>query len=81
MRQADGSRLGIWEITPGTVCDTEVEETFVVLCGRATVEIEGAGTVELSSGTICYLPAGARTIWHIHETLRKVYRQFGVDEQ
>ncbi|MFC7644345.1 cupin domain-containing protein [Streptosporangium lutulentum] len=39
----DGTQSrGIWEITPGTVTDVEHDEVFVVLSGRATVEVEGA---------------------------------------
>ncbi len=64
---------GIWEITPGTVIDVERDEIFVVLSGRATVEIEGGAAVELAPGSVCLLSEGARTTWIVHETLRKVY--------
>ncbi|MFD7735632.1 cupin domain-containing protein, partial [Kitasatospora phosalacinea] len=38
---ADGRQVhGIWQITPGVVTDTEADEVFVVLSGRATVEFE-----------------------------------------
>jgi uncharacterized cupin superfamily protein len=45
----------------------------VVLSGRATVEVEGGATIELVPGSVCLLADGAKTIWIIHETLRKVY--------
>ncbi|GAA2908146.1 cupin domain-containing protein [Streptosporangium fragile] len=64
---------GIWEITPGTVTDVERDEVFVVLSGRATLEVEGGATVELVPGSVCLLAEGAKTVWVVHETLRKVY--------
>jgi uncharacterized cupin superfamily protein len=71
---ADGTQSrGIWEITPGTVTDVESDEMFVVLSGRATVEVEGGATIDLVPGSVCLLAEGARTIWIVHETLRKVY--------
>src|SRR4051812_28934219 len=70
----DGTQSrGIWEITPGTVTDVEHDEIFVVLSGRATVEVEGGATIELVPGSVCLLADGAKTIWIVHETLRKVY--------
>ncbi|MDP9845939.1 cupin domain-containing protein [Streptosporangium lutulentum] len=74
----DGTQSrGIWEITPGTVTDVEHDEVFVVLSGRATVEVEGGATVELVPGSVCLLADGAKTVWTIHETLRKVYHSTG----
>ncbi|WP_330179147.1 cupin domain-containing protein [Nocardia sp. NBC_01503] len=71
---ADGARThGIWQITPGVVTDTEADELFVVLSGRATVAIEGGATLEVGPGDACVLREGDRTTWTVHETLRKVY--------
>ncbi|WP_022926877.1 cupin domain-containing protein [Patulibacter americanus] len=64
---------GIWQITPGVATDVEVDEVFVVVSGRATVENEGGPTLELAPGTVGTLRAGDRTVWRVHETLRKVY--------
>lgn len=64
---------GIWQITAGVATDVEVDELFVVVSGRATVQIEGGPTLELAPGTVCTLRAGDRTVWRVHETLRKVY--------
>jgi uncharacterized cupin superfamily protein len=64
---------GIWQITPGVATDVEVDELFVVVSGRATVEIAGGPTLELVPGTAGTLRAGDRTVWRVHETLRKVY--------
>jgi uncharacterized cupin superfamily protein len=68
-----GTGVGVWEITPGVVTDVEAEEVFVVLSGRATVEIEGGPTLEVGPGDVAALRAGDRTVWRVHETLRKVY--------
>ncbi|WP_033222729.1 cupin domain-containing protein [Kitasatospora phosalacinea] len=71
---ADGRQVrGIWQITPGTVTDTEADEMFVVLSGRATVEFEGGPVLELGPGDLAVLREGDRTTWTVHETLRKVY--------
>ncbi|MFJ5553103.1 cupin domain-containing protein [Streptomyces sp. NPDC093225] len=71
---ADGTQVrGIWQITPGVVTDTEADELFVVLSGRATVEVEGGETLEVGPGSAAVLRAGDRTLWTVHETLRKAY--------
>ncbi|WP_372347075.1 cupin domain-containing protein [Streptomyces sp. KL116D] len=71
---ADGKQLrGIWQITPGVVTDTEADELFVVVSGRATVEVEGGDTLEVGPGSAAVLREGDRTTWTVHETLRKAY--------
>ncbi|MCF2529397.1 cupin domain-containing protein [Yinghuangia soli] len=70
----DGKILrGLWQITPGVVTDTEANEMFVVVSGRATIEIEGGATIEVGPGDACVLEEGAKTVWTVHETLRKAY--------
>ncbi|MFF3495205.1 cupin domain-containing protein [Streptomyces sp. NPDC002795] len=71
---ADGKQVrGIWQITPGVVTDTEANELFVVVSGRATVAVEGGESLELGPGTAAVLREGDRTTWTVHETLRKAY--------
>ncbi|WP_406860255.1 cupin domain-containing protein [Streptomyces sp. HUAS MG47] len=71
---ADGTQVrGLWQITPGVVTDTEADELFVVVSGRATVDIEGGGTLELGPGVAAVMREGERTTWTVHETLRKAY--------
>jgi len=71
--------IGVWEMTPGTATDTEGDEVFVVLSGRARVvfeEVPDAAPrppIELVPGAVVRLAAGMRTTWVVHETLRKVY--------
>ncbi|AXI78217.1 cupin domain-containing protein [Peterkaempfera bronchialis] len=65
---------GIWQITPGVVTDTEADELFVVVSGRATIEVEDGPVLEVGPGDAAVLRAGDRTRWTVHETLRKVYQ-------
>ena len=67
-----GAETGVWRCTPGRFRDVEVEESFVVLEGRATIAWEG-GAVEIGAGDVCFLAPGTRTVWTVHETLLKGY--------
>ncbi len=70
----DGVSVGIWEMTPGTATDTEAEEVFVVLAGRARIDFLGTGhALDIAAGDVVRLRAGQRTAWTVTETLRKVY--------
>lgn len=70
-----GAEVGVWEMTPGTAVDTETDEVFVVLSGRASIAFEAPAlpTVEVGPGSVMRLSAGMRTVWTVTETLRKVY--------
>ena len=67
--------IGVWEHTPGTSTDVEVDEVFVVLSGSATVSFEhpSLAAIELRPGSVVRLSAGMRTVWTVRQTLRKVY--------
>ena len=67
--------IGVWEMTPGAMSDTEIDEVFVVVAGSATVEFTAPAlpAIELQPGSIVRLEAGMRTVWTVRETLRKVY--------
>ena len=69
---SDGAECGFWRCTPGRFRDTETQEAFVVLEGRATIEWAG-GSVEVGAGDLCCLATGTQTIWTVHETLLKGY--------
>jgi uncharacterized cupin superfamily protein len=71
--ERDGHEIGVWEMTPGSATDTEVDEVFVVLAGRATVSFEDGPEIDLGPGSVVRLTDGMRTTWTVHETLRKVY--------
>jgi len=72
---------GVWQITPGTVTDVEADELFVVVAGRATIEIADGPTLEVGPGSVGVLRAGDRTTWRVHETLRKVYQVTSTPEE
>jgi hypothetical protein len=64
---------GVWQHSVGVSTDVEVDEVFVVVSGRATIEVEGGPTLEVGPGDVGVFGAGARTTWRVHETLRKVF--------
>lgn len=66
--------VGIWEMTPGVMSDTEAEELFIVLSGSATVEFsDGTAPLKLGAGDVVRLAEGTQTVWTVTETLRKIY--------
>jgi uncharacterized cupin superfamily protein len=65
---------GVWQCTPGVVSDTEQDELFVVVAGRARVDVYGGGSLDLHPGVAGILERGAKTVWTVTETLRKVYQ-------
>ncbi|HSU02966.1 MAG TPA: cupin domain-containing protein [Nocardioides sp.] len=68
-----GVEVGVWEMSPGTATDVEVDEVFVVLSGSATVSFDDGEQVALGPGSVVRLRSGERTTWVVHETLRKIY--------
>ena len=68
----DGFECGVWRCTPGRFRDTESNESFVVLEGKATIEWAG-GSIEVGAGDLCFLAAGTETVWTVHETVLKGY--------
>ncbi|KHL18788.1 hypothetical protein CLV56_2222 [Mumia flava] len=73
LAELGGIEVGIWEITEGTVRDTEADEIFVVLSGSGTVTFEDGAVLELGPGIAVRLRAGERTVWEIRDRLRKIY--------
>jgi uncharacterized protein len=70
---APGIEVGVWAHSPGVSTDTEADEVFVVLSGRASIEFADGTVLQVGPGDIGILPPGAQTTWTIHEDLRKVY--------
>lgn len=70
-----GTEVGIWEMTPGTASDTETDEVFVVLAGRARIAFDDPELpdLEVGPGSVVRLAEGQRTVWTVTETLRKIY--------
>ena len=74
-RSEDGRvERGVWQHGPGVSRDVEADELFVVISGRATIEVQGGRTLEVGPGDVGLLRAGDRTTWIVHETLRKVFQ-------
>lgn len=73
LAEDDAVSVGVWEHSAGTSSDVEADEVFVVLSGRATVRVEGGPTLELGPGDVGTLTEGARTVWTVHEDLRKIF--------
>lgn len=67
--------LGVWEHSVGTSTDVEADEVFVVLSGSATVTFVDSSLppIDLRPGAVVRLASGMRTVWTVHETLRKFY--------
>jgi uncharacterized cupin superfamily protein len=57
----------------GALRETEIDEIFVVLTGRALLTINGAPRREIMPGDIVRLRAGDETTWAVQSTLRKFY--------
>jgi len=71
-----GLEVGVWEMTPGSMRDVEVEEIFIVIAGEATLtrQVEGKDqSVELSPGVVGHLEAGEENRWDVRVALRKIY--------
>ncbi|WP_297603655.1 cupin domain-containing protein [Microcella sp.] len=73
LTELDDWEVGVWEITPGTVTDVEVDEIFIVLRGHATLQRGDGSEVELVAGSVGRLDDGEETTWVVHDTLRKIY--------
>jgi len=73
--KSDDSKLcaGIWECTPGTFDWTHADETACIVTGRVTVSLEGGDALELAAGDAVFFPAGSKTRWEVHETVRKAF--------
>jgi uncharacterized cupin superfamily protein len=65
--------VGVWEHGVGVSTDVEASETFVVLHGRARIDVAGGATIEVGPGDVVRLDAGAATTWTVTTPLRKVY--------
>ena len=67
-----GVEVGVWEMTPGTATDVEVDEVFVVLAGSATITVDGS-SVAVGPGDLVRLTAGTATTWEVTSPIRKLY--------
>ncbi|MGX6604580.1 cupin domain-containing protein [Micromonosporaceae bacterium Da 78-11] len=68
-----GIEVGVWEMSAGSVRDVEVDEVFLVLAGRATIAVDGAAPITVTTGDLVRLTAGTATVWQVTEPIRKLY--------
>jgi uncharacterized cupin superfamily protein len=73
LEDADRISAGIWEHSAGISTDTETDEVFIVISGRATITLGDGSKLEVGPGDIGVFRAGEKTTWEVHEDLRKVY--------
>lgn len=64
-----GIEVGIWEMTPGTATDTEADEVFVVLSGRATIAFASSGLSAWVVRTLHALADGLQAAWMLDPSL------------
>ncbi len=69
-----GIDVGLWECTPGSFSSRRdtFTESCVILAGHITIE-DSSGSIEYRPGDVLVTPMGWVGIWHVHETVRKVY--------
>ena len=74
LTEVGGTEVGVWQMTAGTIVDTEADEVFCVVAGRGMVEFldPAADPIDLRPGILVRLEAGWRTRWTVAETLRKI---------
>ena len=69
-----GTAIGVWEMTAGTMSDTEVEEVSIVIAGSASIQLVDEGRVlAVGPGDVMRFAGGERTIWRVADRVRKVY--------
>ena len=68
------TEIGVWEMSVGTATDTEEDEVFVVVSGRASIHFAADDrTIVVGPGDVVRLTTGMHTTWTVTETLRKIY--------
>lgn len=71
---AGGNRSGIWECTPGRFERQLVQaEVMHILAGACSFTPTGGPAQQIRAGDTLFFPADTTGVWHITETLRKVY--------
>lgn len=71
---SDGKQAsGIWECTPGTFHWFHTDETATIVAGRATITPERGQPFEIKAGDVVFFPEKAKTLWQVHETVRKSF--------
>ncbi|SFR70966.1 hypothetical protein SAMN05428970_1084 [Agromyces sp. CF514] len=70
-----GLDVGYWECTPGRF--TATRDGYTEICqfleGRVVIEVDGEAPITLGAGDTLVMPSGWRGVWHVLETVRKLY--------
>lgn len=71
---AGDSNTGVWECSPGRFeRQLPNAEVMHILNGRCTFTPSGGAPLAISAGDTLFFPAHTTGVWHIEETLRKVF--------
>ncbi|MFZ4720460.1 MAG: cupin domain-containing protein [Ilumatobacteraceae bacterium] len=70
----DGLLIGIWECDPGVYDEptTDYDEMMFMVSGRVTVQ-HPEGALDIAPGTLWTTPRHWPGVWHVHQTVRKLY--------
>lgn len=70
----EATDTGIWECTPGQYRRQVVAgEVMHFLSGRCTFLSDDGTKANISAGDTLFFSPNTTGVWHIHETVRKVY--------
>lgn len=71
---AGANQSGLWECEPGRFeRQLANAEVMHILAGACTFTPQGGAPIEIRAGDTLFFPAHTAGVWHVHETLRKVY--------
>ena len=71
---AGANQSGLWECEPGRFeRQLPNAEVMHILAGACTFTPQGGAPIEIRAGDTLFFPAQTAGVWHVHETLRKVY--------
>ena len=71
---AGNSNTGLWECTPGRFeRQLPNAEVMHILSGRCSFTPTGGEPLVIRAGDTLFFPAHTTGVWHIEETLRKVF--------
>jgi uncharacterized cupin superfamily protein len=75
---AGDNRSGLWECAPGRFERQLAQaEVMHILSGACSFTPTGGDTLEIRAGDTLFFPANTTGVWHITQTLRKVYVVMG----
>lgn len=78
---AGANESGLWECEPGRFeRQLPNAEVMHILAGAGSFTPTGAEPLEFRAGDTLFFPARTTGVWHIRETLRKVYAIFAMQD-